>query len=112
MATTTTELIEETRDARGRKMRTAQERDAYVQAYRTSGLTQKAFAKREGINYTTFVTWVTAAARATASGAKFTEVALPLPTRGATLEVCFADGTVVRGENAQQVATLVRLLKC
>jgi len=48
MATTTTELIEETRGARGRKMRTTQERDAYVQAYRTSGLTQKAFAKRGG----------------------------------------------------------------
>ncbi len=93
-------------------MRSAQERDAYVQAYRASGLTQKAFAKREGINYTTFVTWVTAAARATASGAKFTEVSLPLPTRGTMLEVCFADGTLVRGENAQQVVALVRLLRC
>ncbi len=112
MATITTELIEQTKDIRGRTVRTAQEREAYVRAYRESGLTQQAFARREGIKYTTFVSWVQAATAVAASGTKFAEVAVPVATRRAPLEVSFGDGTTVRGENPQHVATLVRLLRC
>ena len=44
-----TELVESKRDERGRRITPASEREAVVRAYEASGLTQKAFARREGI---------------------------------------------------------------
>lgn len=112
MATIETELIETKRDERGRRIRTANERKALVKAYQSSGLTQRAFAEREGIKYTTFVAWVQDAKRAepkTSGG--FTELALPgRPV--APLEVQLADGTLVRGGNAEEVARLIQLIRC
>jgi len=60
MASITTELVETgaKRDERGRKITTPAERVALIAQYRDSGLTQKAFARREGIKYSTFTTWV------------------------------------------------------
>ena len=49
MATIATELIETKRDERGRQMRSAEERESLLQAYRESGLTQQAFAAQQGI---------------------------------------------------------------
>ncbi len=63
MATiTTTELIEtgEQRDTLGRRRTPAERRAALLAEYRQSGLTQSAFAKREGIRYSTFCTWAQA----------------------------------------------------
>ena len=112
MATIATELIEAKRDERGRQIRPANERDALVRAYRESGLTQKAFAQREGIKYTTFVAWVQDAKRRTPlSAGGFTEITLPGRT-AAPLEVQFADGTVVRGGNAEELARLIQLIRC
>lgn len=58
MATIATELIEVKRDERGRRMTRATEREALVLADEESGLTQKAFAKQEGVEDTTFVSWM------------------------------------------------------
>ena len=60
MATITTELVDTgaKRDGRGRRLVTAIERAALLLAYRRSGLTQRAFAQREGIKYCTFTSWV------------------------------------------------------
>ena len=58
MGTIATELIEPKRDERGRRMTATAERAALVRAYEESGLTQKAFVEREGVKYTTFVSWV------------------------------------------------------
>ena len=60
MATiTTTELIDtgEKRDALGRRHTPRERRVELLAAYRQSGLTQTAFARREGIRYSTFCTW-------------------------------------------------------
>jgi hypothetical protein len=58
MGTIATEVIERKRDERGRKITPRGEREVLVRAYQQSGLTQKAFAQREGIKFATFVSWV------------------------------------------------------
>jgi transposase-like protein len=60
MASITTELVEtgSKRDGRGRKITTPAEKEALVAQYRDSGLTQRAFAEREGIKFSTFTAWV------------------------------------------------------
>lgn len=112
MATIETELIEAKRDERGRQIRTASERKALVKSYHSSGLTQRAFAEREGIKYTTLVGWVQDARRAAPkTPAGFTE--LTLPGRAvAPLEVQLVDGTLVRGGSAEEVARLIQLIRC
>ena len=58
MGTIATELLEAKRDEHGRRITPAAERENVVRAYTESGLTQKAFAKKEGLKYSTFVSWV------------------------------------------------------
>src|SRR6266540_4240549 len=63
--TATTELVEtgEKRDVLGRRHTPSERRAELLAAYRTSGLTQSAFARREGIRYSTFCTWAQAERR-------------------------------------------------
>lgn len=116
----TAELVEtgEKRDTRGRRVTPAERRSELVEAYRRSGLTMAAFARREGINYTTFAHWVTKAPRAAAGKepVKFAELRLPLSSpvpepAGERLEVRLPDGTVLRGGRVADVVALVRALR-
>lgn len=135
MVTTTTgsteaELIEtgEKHDLLGRRRTPQERREELLSAYRESGLTQMAFAKREGIRYSTFCTWAQAERRngglpPASAGRKrrrvdqaptvsFAEVSLPsvsAPIAG--LEVRLPDGTVLRGGRAEELAALVRALR-
>ena len=114
MGTIATELIETKRDERGRRITPAAEREALVRAYEESGLTQKAFAEREGVKYPTLVSWIQdARRRASPPKMGFAEVTLP---RGAALpgvlEVQLPDGTVIRGGNADDVARLLHQIRC
>ena len=76
MVTIETELIEGKKDERGRRITPRVEREAWVRAYRESGLTQRAFAEKEKIGYATFVSWVQASSRASAGkpAVQFAEV--------------------------------------
>ncbi len=119
--TVTTELVEtgEQRDRIGRRITPAARRAELVAAWRESGLTQAAFARREGVTYSSFAAWVQAARRGGGGASKpkmaavqFTEVRLPRPTVAALpLEVRLPDGTVLRGTHAAELATLVRALR-
>ena len=120
MDTITTEVVDtgRKRDTRGRKIVTETERAALIAAYQQSGQTQRAFAQREGIKYSTLTAWLRGRRRAgEAAGApprvKFTEVRLPrsavAPTTG--VEVRLPDGLIVRGSQAAEVAALVRALR-
>jgi transposase-like protein len=132
MATITTpELIEtgEKRDTLGRRRTPAERRTELLAEYRRSGLTQTAFARREGIRHSTFCTWAQAEReagrlpvapagrkrrrRAAASAVRFAEVKLGLPATmpALGLEVRLPDGTVLRGGNAAELAALVRALR-
>jgi hypothetical protein len=124
-----TELVEtgEQRDALGRRRTPVERRKELLTAYRQSGLTQKAFARREGIKYTTFCCWAQAERRKgklaiAPAGRKhrrveappplqFVEAKLPGPAPGAPLEVRLPDGTVLRGSHAAALAALVRALR-
>jgi transposase-like protein len=113
MATIATELIETKRDERGRRITRAAERETLVRAYEESGLTQKAFARQEGVKYTTFVSWVQECRRRR-PGPKigFAELTLPRAASAAPLEVQLADGTIIRGSKVEDVARLLQLVRC
>ncbi len=110
----TAEVVDtgEKRDKRGRKIVRAEDRTALLTAYATSGLTQRAFADREGVKYCTFTAWL-AKQRKSEPGSKvaFARVALNRghPTVG--LEVVLPDGVVVRGSNVEQILALVAQLR-
>jgi len=128
---TDTELIEtgEKRDALGRRRTPVERRAELLAGYRASGLTQTAFARREGIRYSTFCTWAQAERqsgrlppaqagrkRRRRGGAlpavRFVEARLPTAAAPASgLEVRLPDGTVLRGGSAPELAALVQALR-
>ena len=117
MATVITELISEEakRDARGRKIIPEAKWREFVTAYETSGLTQAKFARREGLNYATFVAWLGRCRRrpttALAPVPRFVEARLPVANvMVRRLEVLLPSGLVVRGEDVAAVADLVKAL--
>lgn len=136
ITTAPTELIDtgETRDQRGRKLTPRPRRAELVAAWRQSGLTQAEFARREGVRYPTFASWVQQArlaaggpGRSPGLAVRFAEVQVPTsavacaavpPTPpppaaacGSAVEVRLPDGTVVRGAHAADVAAVARALR-
>jgi hypothetical protein len=115
MATISAELVsnDEKRDSRGRRIVGDARREAVLAAYDRCGVTQREFARSEGVSYHTLVTWLgrrrEEAARSATRPVRFAE--LRLPTRGVGLEVCLPGGMVVRGHDAAQVAALVKALR-
>lgn len=52
-------VVDETkRDTKGRRITPKARRQELLAAYEQSGLTQAAFARREGVKYQTFAAWV------------------------------------------------------
>jgi transposase-like protein len=119
MGAITAEVVDtgEKRDVRGRRVTPKERRSQMVQAYRASGATMAAFARRERLNYATFAGWVAKAQRApvTKRPIEFAEVRMPLaaPSIGSSdqLEVRLPDGTVVCGGRVAEVVALVRALR-
>jgi transposase-like protein len=117
--TVATELVHhgERRDRAGRHHRPRERREQLLAAYRESGLTRAAFAKREGICYATFCHWAQRAAKSAltppsaTSPVRFAEVALPSRASTSGLEVSLPDGTLVRGGSIEELAALVRALR-
>ena len=116
MVTIDTELIEKKRDERGRRITPRSEREALVRAYDQSGLTQKAFAQRERIKFPTFVSWLQDVRRREGHPAKvrFAELTAPaaMIASSAAMEVQLLDGTILRGANVEELARLLRLVRC
>ena len=100
-------------------------REELLRAYERSGLTQAGFARREGIKYATFVSWVcgrrgrAGPPLAPCSGGrmKFTEVSLPAVaghksrSEAVWLSVTLPGALVVGGADAVAVAGLVKALR-
>ena len=110
-----TELVEtgEKRDARGRRIAVPRHREALIAAYERSGLTQRAFAEREGLGFYRFVAWLKRHRHRRAKS-HFAEVSV---TRRSALvsnvEVALPNGVVVRVGDVEQIAVLVeRLRRC
>lgn len=87
-------------------------RAAIVRAFQASGLTQAAFARREGLNPKTLSHWLKPAER-TEPAVRFAQLSMPRAHAAvsSTLEVALVDGTIVRGGDAAAVAALVRALR-
>jgi len=104
-------------DERGRRIADAQEKEALMAGYVASGMTQRAFSQREGINPFTFAGWLRqkrmaeAEAKRASGGQRFVELGLPRVASGFCLEVVLPDGLIVRGNEAKQLAALVRGLR-
>lgn len=121
MGAITTEVIDsgDRRDTRGRRWTPAARRAEFVRSYHQSGLTQAQFAAREGLRYSTFAHWVQKALKTAArSGGQqhavqFAQVQLPSSAllKPASLEVRLPDGTVIRGERAEEIAKLLKALR-
>jgi transposase-like protein len=114
------ELVEtgEKRDRMGRRITPRSRREELVGAWQRSGLTQAEFARREGVQYPTFASWVQqargakGARKSAAPKVRFAEVQWPANLgAAAALEVRLPDGTVLRGGSALELAALVRALR-
>ena len=123
METAEAEIVEGThkRDARGRMLTGVSERERVLAAFDASGMTQGAFARREGVKYHTLVHWLrerrrdakvcaAASAPAAPSPMRFHEMKLTAPSIPA-VEVQLPDGTIVRGGAVRELIALVRALR-
>ncbi len=121
---------EQPRDRKGRRRLTRERRAEVVKEYEASGLTQAEFARRAGLNKTTFSHWVqrsrreakaktlTPAAAPVSVKPRFVAVQTPAAVApvvpavsSVRLSVSFPDGVVVRGGDAVALAALVRALR-
>ena len=119
-------VVDETkRDTKGRRITPKARRQELLAAYEQSGLTQAEFARREGVQYQTFASWVSEGRRRSAAvglsksvvPVRFAEVNVPPPAQrelsvnADALSVTLPDGLVVRGADALAMATLVKALR-
>ena len=101
---------------RDERVSTLAQRAKWVVAYRQSGLTMAAYARREGLAYSSFASWVLKSARPggrAVPAVRFAEVELPVArsTASAGLEVRLTDGTLLRGGRVDELAALTRALR-
>lgn len=114
MKALTTEVVDrgEKHYVRGRRIAAAEERVALLAAYGRSGLTQREFARREGVKFCTFVSWLACRHRVQGKPA-FAEVRVAGGGGTGMIEVALPDGLVVRGSDTEQLVVVVgRLRRC
>ena len=113
METIVAELVETgaKKDTRGRRLAVREEAQAALAAYERSGLTQREFAKREGIKFFTFTGWLKRY-RLEAGKLAFAQVRMTKPAPKSELIVSLPSGLVVRGTDAGQMAELIKRLAC
>lgn len=102
------------RDASGRRVLPEHEWMRILDEYERSGLTQKAFARREGLNVHTLVAWIGRRRKRLAGDGqnmpvRFQEMSLRQPATSA-LEVHLPDGLVLKGSSPRDLAALVLAL--
>ncbi len=116
MEAISTEVIttEKKRDKRGHRLYDEERKRRIVDGYEKSGLTQREYARKEGIRYSTLVWWLHRQRQVqalTKPAMRFAEVSAPALPGGCTLEVVLADGTLLRGNRVDELAGLVHLLR-
>lgn len=103
------------RDGKGRRVLPEHEWERLLKEYDKSGLTQKAFARREGINVHTLVAWLGRRRKRIAGDqankpVRFQELALSAGSSSG-LEVHLPGGLVLKGGTPKDLAELVLALR-
>lgn len=118
MNTSDLELVidESKRDRIGRRTHPLEERKRLALASDTSAMSLRDFARHEGVNYHTLVSWRRqfcqkrkGSTKTPTQNVSFAECSFPM---GFGLEVQLPDGTLLRGERAESLALLAKALKC
>jgi hypothetical protein len=113
MGTIAAEVVDtgEKRDGRGRRVLPPGQRMELIEAYRGSGLTMAAFARREALNYTTFAGWMAKAGKGgnPKNTIRFAEVRLGTPRStqrifriNAFMTVCLGTALFLAAATGQQ----------
>jgi len=95
----------------GRRRRTPKQRQRLVTRFHRSRLTQRDFAARYGIGFSTLGKWLQCEGKVKLPRVKFHEVRLPNPTPRWLIEVVSPQGWIVRLQNSSEVQTLPQLLR-
>jgi hypothetical protein len=116
MEAITAEVItaQKKRDARGHRLYDQERRARILSGYDKSGLTQRDYARKEGIKYSTLVWWLQKRRHAQALArptVRFAEVSAPVLSTGFALEVVLPDGMLLRGNDARELAALLTFLR-
>jgi len=103
------------KDLRGRRYYSSKQIQEILENYDKSDLTQRAFAVREGVSYSTLTTWLMHRRYKVKENPNFAEVALSKPrTRNESkeipLEIQLTNGTILRGGNSEQLALLLKAI--
>ena len=106
----------EKRDGLGRRLLSKDQWSEVLTAYDSSGMTQKAFCRHEGLNHNSFVYQLSLRRNKTLvcddTAPKFRQLQMSTAVSGCfALEVSLPCGAVVRGNDAAELAPLIRLLR-
>jgi hypothetical protein len=82
-----------------------------VTRFHQSRLTQRDFAARHGVGYSTLSKWLRLERDAVPAKVSFQEVRLPNPTTRWPVEVVSPQGWIVRLQNGSELETLPQLLR-
>jgi transposase-like protein len=93
------------------RRRTPKQRQQLLARYHQSQLTQREFAARHGIGYSTLSKWLRLERDVGPAKVSFQEVRLPNPTPRWPIEVVSPQGWTVRLQNSSEVQTLPQLLR-
>ena len=98
-------------DAPLRGRRTPEQRQRLVTRFHRSQLTQRDFATRHRIGYSTLSKWLRLERDAVPAKVKFQEVRLPNPNPRWPIEVVSPQGWIVRLQNGSELQTLSEVLR-
>lgn len=104
-------------DGGGRRLANERERRRLLAAFDTSGLTQREFARQEGINHFTFAGWLRQRRRKngqlalTARTTQTAFVEVKLPPAAFAVEVVIPGGVVVRAGRIEDAVACVKGLR-
>ena len=115
MQTAEIEILDrgEKRDVRGRVIQRRQERERLLAAYDQSGLTQRSFAEREGIKFSTLTWWLKQRRERerTDKPVRFEQYQIGESAGVAAVEIELPDGTRVRGGDVAAVVEVIKVLR-
>ena len=94
-----------------RRRRTSAQRQRLVTRFHQSQLTQRDFAARHGIGFSTLSKWLRLERDVGPAKVSFQEVRLPNPTPRWPIEVVSPQGWIVRLQNSSEVQALSQVLR-